>query len=473
MSSVEDRVHAAVSAAADLAAEEIPSAPPLRLPPELSAGARRDRAHRRHTQRGWIRWAGPLAAAAAVFALAISLVLMKGIQHGGEVPASPATSTAGPGGVPRYYVALHAFTGKSGLVNNEIVVGDSLTGQTIATFAPPAADVTFWSVSAAADDRTFVVEALTPAKPRETPLLWPARGAGTIIASWFQVHIAPGTADPVHLTSLPIKPQAWVSQSDMHSMYDPAATGLVSSAVSQSGKELAVLDVPAAGREEVKVFSLTTGRLLHDWTTDNPSVRVPIEWVISTSPVPALTWIDGDRALAFAAITSVQIAPSTGNPSGAGTLRSLKVAGPARGDLLADSTAIWSGPLPESAPLTSCFSIDAWPQQISADGKTISCVQSGRSRSAFVTDQLTAGGTAAGRDRIDYQLTNSKVTDAEVLWTNPSGDTLVGVWSTDFSLGQPSALNFGVISHGTLTPLQLPSSLMSTIQPAMLMQIAF
>ena len=139
------------------------------------------------------------------------------------------------------------------------MVGDSLTGQTLATFAPPA-HVTFWSVSASADDRTFVIQALSPAKPGEV-LLWPYRGAGKITAGWYSVHLAPGTAQPARLTPLPIKPQSWISPSAMNSMYDPATTGVVSTAVSPSGREVAVLDVPAAGREEVKVFSLATGQL--------------------------------------------------------------------------------------------------------------------------------------------------------------------------------------------------------------------
>jgi hypothetical protein len=107
-------------------------------------------------------------------------VLVKDIQNGGAVPPNPATST-GPGGVPRYYVALQKFPDENGTAYNDVVVGDLLTGQTIAKFAPPA-HTTFWCVSASADDRTFVVQALSPAKPGEV-LLWPYRGAGKITAS--------------------------------------------------------------------------------------------------------------------------------------------------------------------------------------------------------------------------------------------------------------------------------------------------
>ena len=88
MNSVENRVHAAMSAAAHLAAREIRTAPPLRLPSGPAA-----RARRRHAPRRWIRWAAPLTAAGAVVALAISLVLIKGVQNGSAVPSNPVTST--------------------------------------------------------------------------------------------------------------------------------------------------------------------------------------------------------------------------------------------------------------------------------------------------------------------------------------------------------------------------------------------
>ena len=449
-------------------ARTVTDAPPLRLTADdtrLSPARARRRAR---AAQHWWTWLAPVAAAAAVAAIAVSLVLIRDIPTGGAASPNPATST-GPDGVPRYYVALQEFPQKkTGLEQNNIVVGDSLTGQTIATFAPPEG-TTFWSVSAAADDRTFVVEALSAARAGET-LLWPNVGAGTITASWFEVHLAPGTADPARLTRLPVKPQSWTSPNAGHGMYDPATSGVVSTAVSQSGREVAVLDVPAGGREEVKIFSLATGRVLHDWTTDNPAVRVPIQWTVNGWPLQALTWIDGDRAIAFAAITSVQVAPSTGNPSGEGTLRSLDVTGPASGDLLADSTVIWSGRLSWTTSLSSCFSIESWPLQISAVGKTVSCAQSDGSRIAFATDSLTAGATAAGT--IEYQVAGAQGTDLGIVWTSASGGTLVGVWGTNFSLGRSVPLHLGVISHGTFTPLRLPSSLASTFDTVPY-QIAF
>jgi hypothetical protein len=140
---------------AEAAATEIQTEPPLRLPPVPvpAPGARR-----RPVPRRWIRWGAPLTAAAAVVALAISLVLIKGIPNGSVVPPTATSSTStGVDSVPRYYVAITRGGG--------IVAGDSVTGQTLGRIAPPPG-LTFTSVTAAADDRTFVVFAVTPSPPR-------------------------------------------------------------------------------------------------------------------------------------------------------------------------------------------------------------------------------------------------------------------------------------------------------------------
>ena len=192
MSSVEDRVHAAMSAAADLAAWEIRTAPPLRLPAEPEAGPRRVRPPRR-----WPRWWPPLAAAAAVIAVAATLVAVKSMQNpssvsGNGTASAPVTIpryTGGTKGVPRYYVALKRFDVKSGQYG--IVEGDSLTGTTLATFAPPAG-TTFQSVSAAADNRTFVIVAVTSS----TGSFSLGFGHATLTGSWYELRLAPGRNSP-------------------------------------------------------------------------------------------------------------------------------------------------------------------------------------------------------------------------------------------------------------------------------------
>ncbi len=151
-------------------------------------------------------------------------------------------SGAGPGGVPRYYVALDPVTGRGSA--NGLLAGDLVTGQTLAVIPPPA-HMSFESVTAAADDRTFFAFATVS-------------GGSWSAGRWYELALAPGTAHPVSLTSTAIAPQS----------------GVVASALSGSGKELAVAEVgPAKGQQRVVVFSVATGRALRAWSTrDAPAM---------------------------------------------------------------------------------------------------------------------------------------------------------------------------------------------------------
>jgi hypothetical protein len=229
MSREEDLIRSTTHAIASTVRE----VPPLRLEPatgELRSPARAPRRPRSANgrQRRWWSWGAPLTAAAVVVALAIALVVIKDIPDGGAVSPSPTTG-AGPGGAPRYYAAITTFSGsvqfvagkekvvagkekvvagkEKDTVRDGIVVGDSVTGARIAKIEAPA-DVTFVSVTAAADDRTFVVFALTSSTGS---LALPLKGA-TLTGRWYEVRIAPGTANPARLSPLPIKPQPWAAQ---------------------------------------------------------------------------------------------------------------------------------------------------------------------------------------------------------------------------------------------------------------------
>ena len=69
---------------------------------------------------------------------------------------------------------------------------------------------------------------------------------------WYRLVLAPGTAHVVSLTSAPIGPQS----------------GVIASAVSSSGKELAVAEKgPAKGEQRVIVFSVASARALRSWST--------------------------------------------------------------------------------------------------------------------------------------------------------------------------------------------------------------
>jgi hypothetical protein len=450
-----------MSAVADAAAREIDTAPPLSLPPEPAAGARRRRAPRR-----WIRWAAPLTAAAAVTALAISLVLIRDIPNGSAVPPNPATST-GTGGVPRYYVALKQFPGAISSQRNGIVVGDSLTGKTLATLAPPAR-TTFESVTAAADDRTFVVFAVTSSSGSFTG----SAKDTTLTGSWYKVRLAPGTAHPAILSRLPIKPvaspaiYATVPNVEVDAFMDSFGTTL-----SASGQEIAVPESVPPGLA-VKVFSVATGQLLHEWTTKSLFI------------FSSLTWLDEDRELALNGST-VNAQPGA-NPvaSMEASVYKWPVAEPNNGDLLANSTLVWNPrPVKGQAQFQYCYQqVAGGSVPISADGKSINCAlgqaQSTDDILSFLTYPLTVSTTVAAEGRVDYTMTlpqDKGLYSPKILWASPSGDTFIAaVLPYDGSAAAvANGPYFGVISRGKFTPLRLPPNVLATDQPLQGTQIAF
>ena len=119
--------------------------------------------------RGWPGWIAPLAAAAAVTAvvaasLAISAVFGHARPAGtGPAPAAPSHgSPAGGKGLLRLAPPYFAELWRTAPVvwgGEAVVVRSTLTGRVLATVAPPPPYRIFTWVSAAADDRTFVLAA--------------------------------------------------------------------------------------------------------------------------------------------------------------------------------------------------------------------------------------------------------------------------------------------------------------------------
>ena len=455
MSREEDLIRSTAHAIASTVRE----VPPLRLEPapdELRSPARAPRRLRGDSgrERRWRSWAAPLTAAAVVVALAISLVLVRDIPNDGAVSPNPITST-GPGGVPRYYVALKQLAGdmNSPTQRNDIVVGDSLTGKTLATFAPPA-HTAFQSVTAAADDRTFVVFGVTSSTGSFSNL--PAKGA-TMTGNWYEVRLAPGTAHPARLTRLPIKPLSVPRSNELPGL--GAFIDSFGTVLSGSGQQLAVPEWIAPRGLAVKVFSVATGQLLHEWTTNDPSVVQE----------PSLAWIDGDRELALVS-RGMSVQPNAKFAVDNVTVREWPVAGPASGDLVADSKVVWNVQTVKNPLTTVQLCVEPMvggPVLISADGKTFSCTTAGgwgpTDHLSFHTYPLAASTTATAQGTIDYQVTytNKGRYIPEVLWTSPSGGTIIGALFP-YTGGPPpiaSGLRIGVISHGKFTPLRIPASL--------------
>ena len=165
MNTIEDRLRAAVQAAAGTVAPG--SAPPLNLPgqPGRPGGARasapqrlaalgrpagrRRLGHRRDRRLAGHHWRRHSRTPAPG----------RGRPHTGPRPAAPETRAeraAALASVPPYYLTL---TGYSGQPHRRAVIRASATGAVLATVAPPAPYGTFSYVSGAADDRTFALGA--------------------------------------------------------------------------------------------------------------------------------------------------------------------------------------------------------------------------------------------------------------------------------------------------------------------------
>jgi hypothetical protein len=422
-------------------ARTVTEAPPLRLAAGFSPARTRRRLRGARRWRTWTwTWLAPVTAAAMVVALAVALVISRNLTNGGVVPTIGSTltnpATAGPGGVPRYYVAIQDETtggpGKPAVTTTPLVVGDSLTGEKLATIPPPAG-VVFLDVAAAGDDRTFVAAG--------------RHGSGaSATMELFEVHLDPGASHPVVMTSMPMKPQPmwWGNGADPALIADTFPVAL-----SSSGTELAVAETVGTRGTAVKVFSVATGALLHEWTTtDLP--RLPA----SLPDAPALTWIDDDRALALATLAPLGTPVPSGPVNVARqTVRRLDVDGPAGSDLIADGTFQWE--VPANGAASTCGYYLNWPPVISADGKTFTCVTG---YSSFVTYPLTAGAKGAGQGRVDLSVGKGKIVNT-VLWTSTSGDTLIAEWAVAGGVPVQSdgkGTEIGVISHGKSTPLRFP-----------------
>jgi hypothetical protein len=124
------------------------------------------------------KWSGllvPLAAAAAVTCVVAASLAIGAAFHGHARPARPAPATQShpsPAAlrqgalrppaldqVPRYFAALTLTAPVQVMGGEAVVVRSTLTGQVLATVTPPRPYRIFKWVSAAADDRTFVLAA--------------------------------------------------------------------------------------------------------------------------------------------------------------------------------------------------------------------------------------------------------------------------------------------------------------------------
>jgi hypothetical protein len=404
--SIEDRVRTATRARAGL----VRQVRPLELPDELPARGRRSRRTRRagpaRDYRHWLNWGAPLAAAALVTALALVLVLLRQAPPPQPGPAAPTSTPSVPASVPRYYVVTARLGG--------VRVGDDRTGRTVANVAaPPAQD--FTGVTAAADDRTFVLTDYDNFKAETT---------------WYLLRITPGTAHPARLTQLPI---------------EPLRTRINGLALSADGRELAVMFNAASGLQ-LSTYSVSSGALLGSWHTSTDY------WMLRTGGDNAygLSWLADGRHIAFRFD-----AYAKNSLTHLVTVRTLDLAAAGR-DLLADSRLDLQLPLSVTKPVLTelCSS-----SLVTPDGGQVICGTAG------ITVQEHPGCTGTPPSFDSYSTATGALHHvlfppyrqcsggaAVPLWTNSSESLVIGLISGSANTPGAEAPQVDLIVDGNLTP---------------------
>jgi hypothetical protein len=446
-------------------ADTVTGAPPLRLTPHLSPAPSRHRS--RH--RLWSRWLAPLAAAAAVITLAITLVTLRIIPNGPVVP--PTTPTATSDAVPAYYAELVQEPGGE---NNpdEIQVRETLTGYLVATVNPPPG-ATFAGVAGAADNRTFVVDTQPGAIQSSNG---PA-DQSVLPRTWYLLRLSPGSARPASLTRLAIPPS-------------PLGTGVDGIALSPDGTRLAVaFQTPGRGMTPggnpapngtvtLRVYSVRTGALLRSWSAPPR----PDEYIFTPADGQSdsnlsLTWIDDGTALAFGELT---LKPGLSNDGALPPPQGLT------------SEAILEQPYatPSGATLLAAHVALTFPGQTGGKPASLQCGEAATSDLVFTADgQLICEGTGLSRQpgqigygscapgtpwylfglleytasapaRVLRQYTANCAGQSAILpmWTSPSGSTQLVLLNLEDSVTD-SRLTFGVVRNGEFTALPVPAAL--------------
>jgi hypothetical protein len=431
MNTLEDRIRAATTQTAEEIAPG--SLPPLSLHRQGPAGRRTRAGRTAEGARSSVRWPRvliPVAAAVSVIAVVgASLAITSGWIDGrpavsraqtgqsrtnGAPQIVSAAGRAALASVPEFYVALTpGFAGR----NNRAQIRATATGAVLATVAAPAPYNTFNWVTAAADDRTFVLAA-----QEWTPI--PPGSAGGAIekrddespTKFFVLHLAPD-GRTARLSALPIPVQ-------------PGSVWVDGIALSPDGSKLAVVMTAKGGNEpdtnpSIAVYTVATGAR-KQW------VWPGAEFIGNNKPLGSpLSWTTDGRTLAF------QIVPANGilevrlldTDAPGGRLRSRLGVEWARGDVSGASGVTITGGSDRN-PANSLLGLNTL---ITPDGTKIVC--------------LTTGTTVRGVTEFDAS-TARVVSDVypqatDVLWTNASGSTLI----------VSNASTVGVLTGGHFTPL--------------------
>jgi hypothetical protein len=390
MTPLQDKLRAALRETAD----EIPAqAPPLRLSPHPRASRNAGRNAGRNAT--WRAWAAPLTAAALVVAtVAASLVVAGSLKH---QPAA-AGPQAGPDRIPAYYVALTTTAKPQSDLGNMLVTSaltdsaaelrSTRTGAVLARITPPKPYVSFTGVTAAADDRTFVLSAQGPVHPMPP---FPAQ-------RFFLLRIDPAARAGARMT-LTALPAADV----------PAGDEIINMALSPDGTHLAAETARSlVGESKLNVFDLATATE-RSWSVSTCSRCVSsgggMLWLgVRTD---AVSWTADSRHVAFIWGNTVRLLDT--RAAGSGLLTNSK------------TVATWTGRLEE---------LNQWRGAIiTPDGRTVLGIEelAGYNPNGPVREHLVSWSAATGRQTAVLNNLNAlKLTEFEqILYTNADGSVLV------------------------------------------------
>jgi hypothetical protein len=415
MNTLEDRIRAATTQTA----EEI--APGSIAPLSLAKVQRRrpGPAVPARGRAGWPRVLVPLAAAASVVAVVAASLALTRPTH---PPASHSTRHLAAGAVtlgaapaydrsivPPYYVALEPvpLSGSS----TRAMVRATATGAELAVVTPPRPYRVFTAVSAAADDRTFVLGAQRS-------------GSGSTgqpgLEKYFKLRLDPADHTAM-LTALPIP--------------EEPGDQVVGIAIAPDGSKLAVALEPSGQREqEIKVISLLTGRA-RTWKGSSGNTDYMGAVVLGANP---LSWTADGRTLAFEEETG---SSGSGNPGH--EIRLLNTAAP--------GGSLWS------SRVAMRFGSDAADSMITPDGSKIVVPVITQTTREFAEYSVTTGKRVAVLGIRHYRHANYGGWPL-LFWANSAGNTLIvyddrphGPQLT--KTGEPDAGVLAVVTGSRFTPL--------------------
>jgi dipeptidyl aminopeptidase/acylaminoacyl peptidase len=435
MTPLEDKLRAAIHATA----EEIPAdPPPLRLgSPGLIPRRRpwfRPAASRfRPGRRGWNTWLAPLAAAVLVVAVVLGSLAVTRSGSGTATPSTPP----GLAGLPPYYVAVIAMPADPAspadpadpaTAPSVAQVRSTATGAVLATIAAPKPYVGFTAVTAAADDRTFVLDAQGASFSMDRVRQLNSQHPGSIEYGrpfrLFVLHIDPDPKSHSSRVSLRALPASFV----------PAGQGIGNMALSPDGTSLAAAspDGSEHGYDmQLIVFNLVTGtRRVWGFASADEIYMPP-------AMLGGLSWTADGQHVAFT---------GPGASAGSSVLRLLDTSDPGPNALAA------SKPMPTPAAIT--HTDEGWTTAvITPDGRTAvfaTAVTTRDGQEMLVRRRILKVSVATGQVTAILGTPKSlagKPLDFElILYSNATGSVLV------VSYAQPGTSAW--ILHGdTYTPI--------------------